>query len=296
MNLVALFLLCISLCGCSTASEKIMVDKIQTDVTEEVMAQTDTEDKFLYGADISEDNLAKDIPGFEELTGSHDIYADEIYITETQKAENFILECYASGKTPYIIFKAQNNIRKDSFRESIDKMADIIGKYQVPVFIEIFENDYFSDSNNEYYEYAAEKFYEKNAFVKRIWSIKAEDVMIADKYCPDSDVDYVSVNGYFNNVNEAERFFKELNDYYNSDKPLILRFGAVSFTSENCTYTSDEACDIISKVYEDAKKDTDIKGAIYMDKSNRVSNKSAYSNYYITIDRKVTEAYKSSIS
>ena len=296
MNLIALFLLCITLCGCSSASEKIMVENVDNGIAENVMAQTSAEEKFLYGADISEDNLAKDIPSFEELTGKHDIYADEIYITEPDKAESFILECYASGKTPYIILKTQNNIRKDNFKESIDNMAEIIGKYQVPVFVEIFENDYFSDSNNEYYKYAAEKFYEKNAFVKRVWSIKADDIMIADKYCPDSDVDYICVNGYFDTAKEAERFFTEENDYYNLDKPLILRFGAVSFSSEGCTYTNDEACSIISEVYENAKKDTNIKGAIYMDKSNRISNKTAYSNYYITIDKIVTEAYKKSIS
>lgn len=296
MKKIALFLLCITLCGCSSASKKIMVENVNGDITEEAMAQTNEDEKFLIGADISDDNLAKDISNFEELTGKHDIYADEIFITEADKAENFILEAYASGKTPYIILKCQDNVRKDSLKASIDEMAGIIGKYQVPLFVEIFENDYLSDINNEYYKYAAEKFYEKNAFVKRVWSVKTDDIMIADKYCPDSDVDYICVNGYFDTEKEAERFFEEKNEFFSSDKPVILRFGAVSFSSADCTYTSDEASSIISKVYENAKKDKNIKGAIYMDKSNRISNKSAYSNYYITIDKKVTEAYKNAIS
>lgn len=296
MNRIALFLLCIVLCGCTSSSKKIMVENTKNDITEEAMAQTGEVDKFLLGADISEDNLAKDIPSFEELTGKHDIYADEIYVTEPEKAESFILEAYASGKTPYIILKCQDNIRKDNFKESIDKMSKTIGKYQVPVFVEIFENNYLSDSNNEYYKYASKEFYDKNPFVKRVWSVKADDIMIADKYCPDNDVDYICVNGYFDSESDAERFFEEKKEFLSSDKPMFMRFGAVSFSSDDCTYTSDEASKIISKVYENAKEDSDIKGVIYMDKSNRISNKSSYSNYYITIDKKVTEAYKKSIS
>jgi len=296
MNLIALFLLCITLCGCTAESKKIMVEHINGDVTEEAMAQTGEDEKFLVGADISEDSLAKDISSFEGLTGKHDLYADEIYITETDKAENFILETYAAGKTPYIILKCPYNIRKDSFEGDIDKIAETIGKYQVPVFVEIYENGYLNDTDNEFYKYAAEKLYEKNAFIKRIWSVKADDIMIAEKYCPDKDVDYICVNGYFNSLVDADKFFEEKNEFFVSNKPIILRFGAVSFSSDNCSYTSDEACSIISNVYDAAKKDLNIKGIIYMDKSNRISNKSAYSNYYITIDKKVTEAYKKSIS
>lgn len=296
MNLVALFLLCITLCGCTSASQKIMVDSVNKDVAEDVMAQTSNENELLIGADISEDSIVKEISDFEELTGKHDIYADEIYITESEKAEKFILECYASGKIPYIILKCQDNIRKDSFKESVDKIAETIGKYQVTVFIEIFENGYFFDTDNEYYKYAAEKLYEFNSFVKRVWSVKADDIMIADKYCPESNVDYICVNGYFNSENEVERFFTEKTQYYTGERPLIIRFGAASFISEGCKYTSDEACSTINKVYEKSKIYNDIQGVIYMDKSNRISNKIAYSNYYITIDKKVTEAYKNSIS
>lgn len=296
MNLVALFLLCFTLCGCTSASQKIMVDSTEPNAAEEVMAQTNDEKEFLIGADISEDSIVEDISEFEELTGKHDLYADEIYITESDKAEKFILECYASGKTPYIVLKCQDNIRKESFRESVDQMAETIGKYQVPVFVEIFENGYFNDAGNEYYEYAAQKLYEANPSIKRIWSVKAEDIMIADKYCPEKEVDYICVNGYFDSVNKAERFFAEKEQYYTGDKPLMMRFGAVSFTSEDCKYTSDEACGVINKIYEQAKADEDIQGIVYMDKSNRISNKAPYSNYYITIDKKVTEAYKNSIS
>ncbi len=47
------------------------------------------------------------------------------------------------------------------------KWQEIIGKYQVPLFVEIFENDYLSDINNEYYKYLLRKNFTKRMHLSK---------------------------------------------------------------------------------------------------------------------------------
>ncbi len=296
MKRIALFFICFLLCGCAKNNPVREIPEAEEKTVEVSVSKNygsvieDNRDYFI-GADITGDTNVEDIVDFEEMTAAHDIYAEEVYIDEANFAENFILECFALGKTPYIIIKNKDSIGEDSFKEYADLMAEAVGKYNIEVMVEILENSYYYDENGDRYNYLYDALKESNELVKSVWSVKSDDIILAEKYMPDT-ADYICVNGYFADEAEAERMFSEMRNHLDAGKGVIIRFGAASYSSSDCVYRLDEAVSTIAEVYDKAKKDNSIAGIIYMDKNEKLSDKVVYTDYSVTSDKKVREGYK----
>ena len=113
MNKIALILVCLVLSGCTVNKNSTVktAEDIKTVSVSRIDGNKIEENRdFFIGADITEDTNVDGITAFEEKTGAHELYADEIYINEADKAASFMLECYAAGKTPYIILKNRDGI------------------------------------------------------------------------------------------------------------------------------------------------------------------------------------------
>lgn len=294
MNIIVLFLAIILFTGCSSANtgeENTLEEIREVSVSRLNGSRIENNTDFFIGADITEDINVDTIQAFEEMAGTHDVYADEIYIDEADKAENFILECCAAGKRPYIIIKNKDGIGIETYKKYADTMAEAIGHYQVEVMVEILENSYYYDESGEKYNYLAEKIYEANNSAKMIWSVKSDDLILVGKYMPEENVDYICVNGYFDSAEAADRLFSGLRNHLNTDKRVIVRFGAAAYSSDDCIYTIREAKKTIAGVYDKILRDKEIAGVIYMDKNVRLSEQVNYTDYSITSDKTLTKEY-----
>ena len=297
MNIIALFLAFILFSGCSAENaveygektREVSVSRLNGNKIEQ---NTD----FFIGADITEDINISNIRDFEEKTGKHEVYAEEVFIDEAEKAEKFILECCADGKKPYIIIKNRDGISSESFKKYADAISEAIGVYQIEVMVEVLENSYYYDESGEKYIYLAEKICDANNYAKTVWSVKSDDIIVVGKYMPKEYVDYICVNGYFESEKAADRLFSELRNHLNTDKGVIIRFGASSYSSDDCAYTVPEAKKTIADVYDNICTDEGIAGVIYMDKNIRLSEQINYKDYSITSDKSLTDSYSETIN
>ena len=69
-----------------------------------------------------------------------------------------------------------------------------MGRYGVKVMVEILENSYYYDENGEMFEYLSEKITEAAPQAEKLWSVRYDDVVLADKYMPE-DTELVCING-----------------------------------------------------------------------------------------------------
>ena len=278
MKRLALFLILIVLTGCTeNEAASYTIKRIEGHKKEE-------NSDFFTGAYIEFNENIMSTEDFEEKCGTHDVYAKEVFIDEPKEASDFILMCYAKEKTPYIIIRNREDFGELRFRQHADKMAAAIGKYQVEVMVEILENSYYYDEN----EYLAKTISEENNKAIKVWSVRYDDVILAEKNVPDY-ADMVCVNGYIKDENSIKRFF-DLND--DIDKDIIIRFGAAVYSSEDCTYRTEEVFDTINYAYDRISDDKRYRGIIYMNKSEKLSKKVAYTDYSVISDKKLSEKYK----
>lgn len=299
MNKIALILLCLLLSGCTVnknSSVKTAEDVKVVSVSRVDGNKIEENKDFFIGADITEDTNVDGISAFEEKTGVHELYADEIYINEADKAAAFMLECYAAGKTPYIILKNREGISTEQFKSYADELAQAVGKYHLEVMVEILENSYYYDENGENYKYTAEKIAESNDLAEFVWSVKSDDIILVGKYMPEEYVDFICVNGYYSSDKAADRMFSELRKHLNTDKRVIVRFGAVYYSSSDCAYTPDDAKKTIETVYNRTFTDKGIAGVIYMDKNKKLSERINFTDYSVTSDKKLIQAYSDVIN
>lgn len=285
--------------GCSMVSERDRV-RVQTEEGEDIMkvstgrtygASVGENRDFFVGADITEDRNISGIAAFEEKFPAHDIYADEIYIDEADKAGDFMLECYSQGKTPYIIIKNRDSIGTDDLKTYAQEFAEALGKYHIEVIVEILENSYYYDENGEIYKTMASLIKEKNDLAETVWSVKWDDIILVGAYMPDENVDYICINGYFSSKDDAQRMLSEIRTHLDTDKRAIFRFGASAYSTEDCVYTTKEALETISLVYDSVKKDMNAAGIIYMDKNIKLSDKVKYTDYSVTSNKELIEGY-----
>lgn len=292
-RIALLFLICLTLSGCArktAPTAEPMEETVNVYVSRNYGSVTEENRDFFIGADITGDQNIDSISDFEEMTAPHDVYAEEVYIDEADRAAQFTLECLAEGKTPYIIIKDRDSVSDDMFSRYAEEMSEAIGRYNVEVMVEILENSYYYDEDGERYACLSELLSEGDGLVKKVWSVKRDDVIMAGKYMPE-DADYICVNGYFSDSADADRLFSELRNHLNTDKRVIIRFGAACYSSSDCVYRLDEAVSAVEEVYARAQKDSGIAGIIYMDKNERLSDKVVYTDYSVTSDKKVTEGY-----
>ncbi len=292
-----LFLSCMVLNGCAAEFSEPVVEReetVEVSVSRNFGSVIEENRDFFLGADIAGDSNIDSIADFEKMTGEHEVYADEVYIDEADRAAEFMLECFAAGRTPYLIIKNRDSISDAKFKEYSDSMAEAVGKYNIEVMVEILENSYYYDENGDRYNYLSETLSQRNKLVKKVWSVKSDDIILAGKYMPD-DADYICVNGYFGDEKAADRLFSELRDHLDTDKRVIIRFGAACYSSLDCVYTIDEAVSTIETVYAKAMNDKGICGVIYMDKNEKLSDKVIYTDYSVTSDKKVAEGYRKTI-
>lgn len=294
-RIVFIIVSAVILTGC-TVGGQITVKTEQTDDKDTVNVLVvrnagriieDNRDYFI-GADITEDTNTGSISEFEEKCGAHDVYAEEVYIDEADRAETFILECMAAGKTPYLTVKNRENISESEFREYADSFAEAMGRYGVKVMVEILENSYYYDENGEMFEYLSEKITEAAPQAEKLWSVRYDDVVLADKYMPE-DTELVCINGY---MSDSAAMLEGLKSFREKDIKAVLRFGVPYYRSSDCTYRADEAAKTIAEVYDAAGKSSDVYGVIYMDKNKRLSDKTLYTDYSVTTDKAMTEKYR----
>ena len=300
MKKIVLFLIAAALTGCAAVkndkntAESVAENQETLEVsTGRAQGSTIGENRdFFIGADITEDTNIDGIDAFEEKISPHEVYADEIYIDETEKAESFMLECYSRGKMPYIILKNREGISDEDFKKYAGEFAEAVGKYDIEVMIEILENSYYYDENGEKYKYAAKLIKKSNEQAKTVWSVKRDDIILVGSYMPDENVDYICINGYFSSTEDAQRMFSEIRSHLDTDKKAIFRFGAAAYSTDDCVYRTDEAIETINLVYESVKKDPNAAGIIYMDKNTKLSDKVRYTDYSVTTDKKLSAGYK----
>lgn len=296
MKKTALFLMILILAGCAAPDAK---EENAPETEESAVVSTgrisgvkvgENRD-FFIGADITEDINVENIDAFEEKFPVHDLYAEEVSVDEGEKAADFILECYSRGKTPYIIIKNKDGIGEEDFKKYAMEMAGALGRYHVRVMAEVLENSYYYDEGGEKYEYLAQLIKEENDLAETIWSVKSDDIILVGSLLPEENTDYICVNGYFSSLDGAERMFSEIRDHLNTDKEVIFRFGAASYSGEDCVYTPEEAEKTVEFVYDSVKKDEGAAGVIYMDKNRKLSDRVIFTDYSVTADKELSEGY-----
>ena len=87
-----------------------------------------------------------------------------------------------------------------------------------------------------------------------------------------------------------------MRNHLNTDKRVIIRFGASSYSSDDCAYTVPEAKKTIADVYDNICTEEGIAGVIYMDKNIRLSEQINYKDYSITSDKSLTDSYSETIN
>ena len=105
MKKIVLFLIAAALTGCAVVkndkntAESVAENQETLEVsTGRAQGSAIGENRdFFIGADITEDTNIDGIDAFEEKFSAHEVYADEIYIDEAERAEAFMLECYSRG-------------------------------------------------------------------------------------------------------------------------------------------------------------------------------------------------------
>ncbi len=296
MKMIVLFFVCMTLSGCIAQKTDMGENKTIEVLVKHIEGNIIKENRdFFIGADITADTNVGTIADFEEKTEAHEVYAEEVYIDEAERAEDFILECYAADRKPYIIIKGRTDMGDADFKDNSEKMAQAIGKYNISAMVEILENSYYYDDSGEMYSYLSEKISKANPLVKTVWSVKADDVILAEKYMPDN-ADYICIDGYFSTGKEAKKMFSDIRSSFPAKKRIILRFGASGYSTRDCTYTPDSELDIIKGIYNKVCYDTQVCGVIYMDKNEKLNDNVIYTDYSLTNDRKVTNGYKEIIN
>ena len=283
MKRIAFIFLCLLLSGCNAKEEaKNFAEMVSISKNAVIKAEEDR--NVFVGADISEDVNVKSIGEFEDKCGKHQVYADEFLFSETEKIEKFILECYSQDRIPYIVLKYDNNAENRHFEKQLSELAEVFNRYKVQFMVEIFFNGYY-DKNGEKYDFITERLKNPNAVF--VGSVEKGNAVFTDILAENADI--VCVNGYFENAGDVEKTFNALK---NTDKKIILRYGAKYFSSSDCTYRAHDMEEAVKCVYNGTAENENIVGVIYMDKNRRTADRAVYADYSITSEEKIRKLYR----
>ncbi|MDO5388617.1 MAG: hypothetical protein Q4F63_05225 [Clostridia bacterium] len=237
-------------------------------------------DKCMSGVYIWEENIYSDIKNFEEKT----LTSNDIYISRLIPGEDFpkgeIIDCYAKGKQPMLI------IEKGFGSSQIMKAAEICGNINIPLFVEIKDND------KEVYECFAEIFREYAPRSVMVYGIDSADNV--DMFPDENLVDWIAIeakekmkNGII--MSEYENISSKCN--YFKNKTLMLNISVPNFSIEKCNYAYNEAANEISRLYSLALDYGNVGAVNYISIIEKNEN-TVSCNYRITENQIITEAFK----
>ncbi len=272
-------------------------------------------DGCYVGASIQNDELVSSFSEFEAITASQAFYAVTITLGEEYPEEK-VLSCFAAGKSPLftVIPPAEGDIYD---AEALNEFAVEAGKYNFPVFIELYpysaKEKFSAKGYKEFFRRAKAIFDEKAQNVALIWSCSLDDAAAAKAYyCGDEFNDWVGVRIYRDLNASGEEAVKAIADSlqknldyfyfsYQKTKPIfITRLGISHYSTKNNLYFTKSTAEETKAFYKSfSEKYTRIKAVCY-DDTNELNFKSGkdyiLNNYSLTDEPDMLEAYTAAIS
>lgn len=258
-----------------------------------------TEGFYLGAYVLSNRYINHSIEEFDLLTGEHH-QLNMTYIKAGQEIDkDFMLNCIAELKTPYIIIYPSITGEIDDYEDLITTLKSV-SNYDVPVFISIYpspiENGVETDSYITFFRTSYQFIQEVIQDVAVVWSIDVENYSVAMDYYPGDDyVDWIGMNlrvhdykeGYLDDIISFYEIFQD-------HKPLILNELAVSHYSNTLhQYSIDEAIEALKAIYTLIPYYPRIKGVNYL--NVHVSDRLDYV-YSLTEDQSLLETYQDLIA
>ncbi|GHU53836.1 hypothetical protein AGMMS49975_13010 [Clostridia bacterium] len=233
-----------------------------------------------------------EIPDFDKKTAPHAMYVRNV-TTKDVFPVSFILSCIANSKVPYIVVNPANAY--DPFNlDDLAEIADEIGEFYAPVFVDIFPNADISRYNPadyiSFFRSARAIFASRASNAALVFS--CDELAEARLFYPGDDaVDWVGVN-------TAD--FEQIYFYFQKKKPVIVSEYAVSHQSDSdYSYQTKNAAAAVSAFYDNLKFYPRIKAINYIN-VNTLSGENYHNlsknNYLVTDEALILEAYKKAVS
>lgn len=259
---------------------------------------------------LANPELEFDITKFEEAIDKEVAIGIRHYQIGDPFPNQWLLECLANKKAPYIVIMPQNiNLPYD--KDVLVEMAEQFkNTYGIPVFVEFYPGaKKFGDPTKyiAYFQLAKEIFAHYAPNVVMVWSMDMEDVYDSMIYYPGDDyVDWIGINMYFPIYKNDEKFSANIEqnldyfyDIYQGKKPMMISKLAIShYSKKDHTFYIDEAKEIISYIYSQIPiRYPRIKGINYIDIDNikTAPNRIGKDNFMVSNEPKITEIYKRAI-
>ena len=306
--------------GCSDDNEVVVSDRISealpqmlayddicavyTKSDEIKKAQYEPNEGCYLGAYILSDRRVNyNIEDFEKaVKKEHCFYT--YHITDEGKFPLiWLMECISEKKTPIFILTAK--ISEDMTR--IEKLADSLGEYNVPIFLEIntYKEGYEREEYINFFRMASDIVKKKAPNVAVIWGSEASQVYDAMKFYPgDEYVDWVGLTIYerIGSDNTIERYSAQVEYFYQNfqyKKPIFISGLCVShYTSYGHIYQNKNAADEINRLYNEiAVRYPRIKAVSYADFNAFETNtqREEKDDFCLTDSAEMLEAYRESI-
>lgn len=280
-----------------------------------VYTQTKKYDLSLYepeegryaGAYILSDDLSE-INDFEAVAGEHAVYLYDIKVGDTFPM-SWLLSCMSNQKTPYIVINPQNDY--DPFNmDVLSELADEIGRFYVPVFVDLYPNAslrlYDPEEYKAFFMEAYKLFKSRASNAAIVFS--AEQPAEAFLFYPgDNYTDWVGINIQMGTSDSVEDIFKNIDNLYyrfHKERPILISSFALSHISgENYVYRTEEAAGRLRSFYDQIiQRYPRMKGVNYIN-INYIEEKSIYSNqkwdndnYLVTDEKLILDTYKNAVS
>ncbi|WP_105615899.1 glycosyl hydrolase [Vallitalea okinawensis] len=258
-----------------------------------------TEGLYLGAYVLSNRYINHSIEEFDLLTGKHH-QLNLTYIKAGQAIDkDFILNCIAELRTPYIIIYPSLTGDVNDYDDLITTLKSI-SAYEVPVFISIYpspiENGVAAENYIPYFRTSYQLIQEIIESAAVVWSINVENYSFAmDFYPGDQYVDWIGMNlrlhDYNNNYLEDIISFYEI---FQDHKPLIFNELAISHYSNTLhQYSIEEATDALEAIYSLIPSYPRIKGINYLNVNVTDQLDDVYS---VTEDQNLLVAYRDLIA
>lgn len=328
MRIIAfLLLITLSLSGCTKAEtepvivaepelEQVSVTKDQ-EVTTFVEMNNYTYGKYeqesgcVIGAYILGDSrLTGGIEQFETLVGEDfGIYTYNMLVGEEFPLA-WVMECYVAGAVPMITVRPQNH--GDSFNMTvIDKLAADFGRFNIPLFIQLYPNPAHYDFDKEIYKKfwgeAKEVFAQKAPNTAFVWSVDNANTEEEMAYYPgDIYVDWVGTSIYKplykNGEVNTENIYSGLDYFYytfQGKKPMMITsVGFSHYTTADHKYDIKGSMENIKEFYDKVEKEYPlIKAVIYADYTNAETSprEAVREDYTVTGDIDILGSFTSAV-
>lgn len=307
-------------CGCSPAKEAVMAEKSDSvwitdkrdilpifyEDTTRPLATFEPKEGCMLGASVTEDPwIEGNWEIFEEVSKKeHHIYERSMTVGEDFPLM-WALECYTKGRIPMVSLYPEN-MKKPFQKKDIEKAAEKIGTFQVPVLLRLYPNPSDLGTAQEYQEffrYASAQLRKKAPNAVVVWSIPFRHVDIAKEYYPgDKAVDWIGLDILQKSTSEEELMEKRFEMWYylfQKKKPLMIsRLGISHYSTKDSTYTENATAKEITDFYASLQQYPAVKAVVYFDINFTTQAQQGLirENYVLTESADILEAYQKAIA